>query len=113
MRVFIRGGGNFYINPRKSCVCCQPNKAGSPGCSSLVISYKCIFNFPLSIMLYKGKNVTLECTQDSGHNPIFWLWQRKGQHLQLLYNFYYRKEQQKSETPDRFRAGQPKMHILT
>lgn len=55
----------------------------------------------------EGQNARLQCTQDNGHNAMYWYQQTAGQELQFLFSFYSSQQQSKGDIPARFTADQP------
>ncbi|KAJ6653601.1 hypothetical protein lerEdw1_009035 [Lerista edwardsae] len=71
------------------------------GCSSAEIRQ------PWGRVPVKGQNASLKCTQDNGHNSMYWFQQKGGRELQLLFQFYSRELQSNEKVPGRFTADQP------
>uniref|UniRef100_A0A674IB21 Ig-like domain-containing protein n=1 Tax=Terrapene triunguis TaxID=2587831 RepID=A0A674IB21_9SAUR len=55
----------------------------------------------------EGQTAYLRCQQTDGHRNMFWYRQDLGQGLQLLFNFYYKKESEKGTNSSHFQADQP------
>ncbi|KAL8202740.1 UNVERIFIED_CONTAM: hypothetical protein K2H54_024150 [Gekko kuhli] len=65
-----------------------------------------------SLVLQENQTALLECHQKKGHDAMYWYRQDAGQGLQLLFYFYFQKQQDAGKSPDRFRADQPQKDLL-
>ncbi|KYO37518.1 hypothetical protein Y1Q_0015254 [Alligator mississippiensis] len=65
-----------------------------------------------SLVLRKGGTAQLQCEQTYGHDGMFWYRQDLDQGPQLLFYFYYGKETEKGNIPDRFTAKMAGAKVL-
>ena len=54
-----------------------------------------------------GQNVTLKCTQDLGHDPMYWYRQDPGPGLRLIHYSAGPPSTQKGDVPDGYRVSRP------
>uniref|UniRef100_A0A803SQW6 Ig-like domain-containing protein n=1 Tax=Anolis carolinensis TaxID=28377 RepID=A0A803SQW6_ANOCA len=60
-----------------------------------------------SLVLQKGQDASLECTQTEEHERMFWYRQDAGLRLQFLYHFYFENLIEKGTLSNRFVANRP------
>nr|UYS90859.1 TRBV5.2 [Sphenodon punctatus] len=57
----------------------------------------------------EGQNAHLKCTQNNGHNEMYWYRQKGGKELQLLFYFNNKVLITKGNITDRFTSDQPEL----
>nr|UYS90846.1 TRBV6.1 [Sphenodon punctatus] len=73
------------------------------GCSSAEVRQ------PWGLALMEGQNAHLKCTQNNGHNEMYWYRQKGGKELQLLFYFNNKVLINKGNITDRFTSDQPEL----
>nr|UYS90887.1 TRBV5.2 [Tiliqua rugosa] len=61
------------------------------------------------LALMEGQNAHLKCTQNNGHNEMYWYRQKGGKELQLLFYFNNKVLINKGNITDRFTSDQPEL----